>query len=186
MPKQNAIWVKGHVPGYRGNYVFVTDTKVRPYWPKPPPFPTHIPEEGMHTMMFGPPHLLFLIAGIFCCHAVLFCPLNVCVQAMFRKMNWLLQLLHPGLVNLETTRASQRAKIWREFWRKLVRNTVNSILERPVVTSKSQKKKKKKSQSSQKSISNVIANHRFHCFFFSSRHTAHSTDCEKCMHAVMQ
>lgn len=46
MPKQNAIWVKGHVPGYRGNYVFVTDTKVRPYWPKPPPFPTHIPEEG--------------------------------------------------------------------------------------------------------------------------------------------
>lgn len=45
-PYNNLIYVKGHVPGNKGQWVRVTDAVKGPEWPSPPPFPTHVIEEG--------------------------------------------------------------------------------------------------------------------------------------------
>ncbi len=56
--EKNLLFVKGHVPGNRGGFVFIRDALRRPNFPTPPPFPSFVPgdedQEG-HSTLIAPP-----------------------------------------------------------------------------------------------------------------------------------
>jgi hypothetical protein len=44
--KRDLLYIKGHVPGFSGNWVIIRDAIKRPWhWSWPPPFPTFIPSD---------------------------------------------------------------------------------------------------------------------------------------------
>lgn len=55
-PQKDLLYVKGHVPGNRGAFVYVKDCLKRPEYPSSPPFPSFVPEEGAEAsaILFAP------------------------------------------------------------------------------------------------------------------------------------